>query len=160
INRAINTETRRHRGSTEMKWLVGLDADGVILSVGVSGVRGDDVANPTEGSTTAEPESRGDDQPENARQDSPVVKLTNTRDDKTQNTRQNWIAHLATLRCGESYDERRNFVHCRETLEGDERWLSLVVEVLDIGDLAAKRAKGLLNDRVFLDYFTPQLFCA
>ena len=68
-------------------------AVGMFLGVGVSAVGRDDVADPTERSACAQPETRREEQPQNTGQNSTVVKLPDTGNNQTQNTCQNWIAH-------------------------------------------------------------------
>ena len=65
----------------------------MILSEGVCGVSGDDVADPPQCATAANPESRRDNQPKNAGQDSAVIKLADARNDEAKKTSGKWIAH-------------------------------------------------------------------
>ena len=55
----------------------------MILGVGVSGVGGNDVADPPEGAARANPEAWRDDQPKNAGEYAAVVKLPDAGDDET-----------------------------------------------------------------------------
>src|SRR6266545_5768605 len=68
-------------------------ADGMIFRVGVSRVSSDEVANPSERAARANPKARRNNQPENAGKNPAVVKLTDSGNDETENTCQNWIAH-------------------------------------------------------------------
>lgn len=54
----------------------------------------DDVTNPAERSARSNPETGSKQQPENAREDSTVVELSDTGNHKTQYTCQKWVAHL------------------------------------------------------------------
>ncbi len=54
----------------------------MIASVCVGGVGSDDVANPAEQATRAEPEARCDDEPQNAGQDAAVVELPDSGDEQ------------------------------------------------------------------------------
>jgi hypothetical protein len=65
----------------------------VVFGVGVGRVGGYDVANPTERSARAYPEAGCEDEPENARQDSPVVELAHAGNNKAQNSCQKRITH-------------------------------------------------------------------
>ena len=68
-------------------------SDPMILGVGVSGVGGNDVADPAERAARANPKARRDDKPKNSRQDAAVVKLADTGNKKTQKSCGKWIAH-------------------------------------------------------------------
>jgi len=68
-------------------------ANGMILSEGVCGVRGDDVADPTQCAAATNPESWCDDQPKNAGEDSAVIELADARNDEAKKTSGKWIAH-------------------------------------------------------------------
>ena len=69
-------------------------ADRVILSVGIGGPGSDNMTNPTKCAAAADPETGGNNQPENAGKDAAIVELAYSGKNKTQNTRQIWIAHL------------------------------------------------------------------
>ena len=56
-------------------------ANGMILGVRVSSVRSDNVANPSQRPTAANPETWGDNQPKNSGEDAAVVKLANSGND-------------------------------------------------------------------------------
>ena len=60
----------------------------MIAGVGVGGVGRDDVADPTEQAPRADPQTRRDDEPQDARQDAPVVEVPYSGDDHTENRRQ------------------------------------------------------------------------
>src|SRR6185295_7127198 len=67
----------------------------MILGVGVSRVGSDNVADPSQRSTSANPETGRDDKPEYAREDSTVIELPDTGNKKTQESSCQWIAHYA-----------------------------------------------------------------
>ena len=62
-----------------------LKADGMFFRVGVGAVRGDEVADPAERAAGSKPESRRENQPQNSRQDTAVVKLPHSGNNQTQN---------------------------------------------------------------------------
>lgn len=61
------------------------------LRVAVRGVRCDEVANPAKGATASDPETGGNDQPEDAAQERTVVDLTNSGNDKRKHRRKTGI---------------------------------------------------------------------
>src|SRR5215217_5976497 len=65
----------------------------VIAGMRVGGVGRDDVRYPAEQATSADPQTRRDDQPQDAGQDAPVVELPHSGDDRTQNCCQSRITH-------------------------------------------------------------------
>src|SRR5215203_6449295 len=65
----------------------------VIASIAVRGVGRDDVAHPTEQASGADPQSRRDDQRQDASQDAGIVELPHSWDDCTQNSCQSRITH-------------------------------------------------------------------
>ena len=65
----------------------------MFFGVGIGAPRSYDVANPAKRAARPDPEAWGNDQPENAGKYTAVVKLAYSRDNKTQNTREKWIAH-------------------------------------------------------------------
>src|SRR6185503_15517200 len=67
--------------------------DRMILGVGVSGVGGNDVADPAERAAGANPEAGRDDQPEDSREPAAVVNLADAGNKKTQKSCGKWIAH-------------------------------------------------------------------
>lgn len=67
--------------------------DRMVLCVGIGGVGSDDVANPTESSTGADPETRGDNEPDDAPEDSTVVELADTGNKEAKKSCGKWIAH-------------------------------------------------------------------
>ena len=81
----------------------------MILSVGVGGPGCDNVANPAERAAGADPKARGNDQPENARKDAAVIELAYSGNNKTQNTRQKWIAHLLVYLRGKTIRQQFAF---------------------------------------------------
>ena len=74
-----------------------LKSDGVFFRVGVSAVRGDEVADPTEGTTSSDPKAGREDQPQYAREYATVIELPHSRDNQAQDSCQNWIAHRIKL---------------------------------------------------------------
>ena len=54
----------------------------MIACVGVGCVGRDDVANPAEQSTCIDPETRRDDQPQDAGEEATIVELSDSRDDR------------------------------------------------------------------------------
>ena len=70
-----------------------LGTDRMIFGVGIGAPGSYDVANPAERAASPDPEARSDNQPENAGKYTAVVELAYSRDNKTQDTRQKWIAH-------------------------------------------------------------------
>jgi hypothetical protein len=68
----------------------------VISGVGVGGVGRDDVREPAEQAARADPQARGDDQPQDAGQDVPVVELLYSGDDRAQNSSQSGITYRRT----------------------------------------------------------------
>ena len=88
---------RNHQANLNHRLHGSLYADRVLFSVGVGAVRGNDVADPTERAARTEPESRGENQPQYSRQNAAVVELANARNNQTQDSRQNWIAHRIKL---------------------------------------------------------------
>ena len=68
-------------------------SDRVVLGVGVSGVGGNDVADPAERAAGANPEAGRDDQPEDSREPAAVVNLADAGNKKTQKSCGKWIAH-------------------------------------------------------------------
>jgi pimeloyl-ACP methyl ester carboxylesterase len=84
------TQFPRRSGNT----LVGRrDTHPVIASVAVSGVGRDNVAHPSEQTSSADPQPRRDDQPQNAGQDAAVVELPYSGDDRAKNRCQSRITH-------------------------------------------------------------------
>ena len=81
-----------------------LDAYRVVFRVRVSGVGGDEVADPTERAAGANPEAGRNDEPENPGEDAPVVKLAHSRNDETKKSCGKWIAH----RLSPPFSELRN----------------------------------------------------
>ena len=77
----------RRSGNT----LVRRDKHQLIAGVAVSGVGSDDVAHPSQQATSADPQPRRDDQPQDASQDAAVVELPHSGDDRTQNCCQSRI---------------------------------------------------------------------
>src|SRR5215203_487237 len=82
------TFPRRSGGTLDRR-----DTHPVIASVAVSGVGRDDVAHPSEQATSADPQPRRDDKPQDASQDAAVVELPHSGDDRTQNCCQSRITH-------------------------------------------------------------------
>jgi len=92
----LKTHTRAQwiftgRGSRRLGFFVDSDAGritsnayGMIFRVGVGGVGGDEVTDPTQRAAGANPETRGDDEPKDTGQNAAVVKLAHTRNDETQ----------------------------------------------------------------------------
>src|SRR5215210_7404504 len=70
--------------------------DPVITGVGVSSVGRDHVCGPAEKPSRADPQARRDDEPQDTGQDTTVVELPHSGDDRTQNRCQRGIAHLFT----------------------------------------------------------------
>jgi hypothetical protein len=68
-------------------------SDRMIFGVGVSGVGGNDVADPAERAARANPKARRDDKPKNSREDAAVVKLAYPGNEKTQKSCRKRIAH-------------------------------------------------------------------
>ena len=69
----------------------------MFFGVGISAVRGDEVADPTERSASSYPKARREDQPKYSRQNASVIELPHSRDNQTQDSCQNWIAHRIKL---------------------------------------------------------------
>ena len=65
----------------------------MIFGVGIGAPGSYDVANPAKRAARPDPEARSDNQPENAGEDASVIELAYSRDNKTQDTCQKWIAH-------------------------------------------------------------------
>ena len=84
----------------------------MILSVGISRVRRDDVANPTECSASSNPETGREDQPKNSRQNPAIVKLSDAWYEETQYACQNRITHFSKclLKTERPYEEGLEFV--------------------------------------------------
>lgn len=68
----------------------------MLLGVAVGRVGRDEVANPAERAARSDPEAGRDNQPAEPRQNPAVVKLADTRNQKTQNSCQSWVTHLYT----------------------------------------------------------------
>jgi hypothetical protein len=75
----------------DVKSILGLTY-AMITGVAVSGVGSDDVAHPSEQASSADPQPRRDDQPQDAGQDAPVVELPDSGDDRTKNRCQSGIS--------------------------------------------------------------------
>jgi hypothetical protein len=54
----------------------------MVPRVGVGGVGRDDVADPTEQATRANPQARGDDEPQDTGQEATILELPDARDDR------------------------------------------------------------------------------
>ena len=66
----------------------------MFFRVRIRGVGGNDVTDPAERAAGPDPKPRCENQPENSRQNAPVVKLPDAGNDETQNACEHWIAHV------------------------------------------------------------------
>src|ERR671917_1020855 len=69
----------------------------MITRVCIGGVGRDDVADPTEQAARANPQARGDDEPQYTGQEATVIELSNSRDDRAENCRYSRMAHCYLL---------------------------------------------------------------
>ncbi len=104
------------------------------FSVGVGGVRGNDVANPSQRATRADPETGRNYEPKNSREDAAIVKLANSGNDETQKSGCKWIAHVINS-SAKQYDEGFGFVllNFEEKQEGNDSCLKTSESSWDAG---------------------------
>ena len=78
--------------SAHFSWL----ADRVSLSVTIRSESRNDVTHPAEQSTGSNPDSRGDDEPEDSAKYPAVVDLPYAWDEEAQNRCYAWVSHFAS----------------------------------------------------------------
>ena len=114
-------------------------SDRMILGVGVSGVGGNDVADPAERAAASDPEPRGHDQPEDAAPEVAVVELPDARDDQAEHRRRARVLwHRGEVFHDQAYARNRPQVSCA----------SLVVEFcFPAVSISARRVRQLNEPR-------------
>jgi hypothetical protein len=74
-----------------------LTADRVVLGVAVCTPRRDQMDHPTQEPRGSDPRNSSKNQPKNTNEYSAVVNLTNTRNQETQNSGNQWFTHCSNL---------------------------------------------------------------